>query len=116
MRSSTSIGEMEYPDTSADGIIPSEVNKSTRTKVESHVYAASVGKRDIVGEGKQTTIDVEEGLPTPRVARGKLQADGATAAVGVADRPTPVEGVWAAIGNVSGINCERLEIQIAANE
>jgi hypothetical protein len=105
-RSGISIGEMEPPKAGAHGIVPPEGNKDTRTKVESHVHTASVVNRDILGEAKQTTIDVEEGLPTPRVARGKLQANRATAGV----------GILAAIGTISVIKCERLEIQIAANE
>ena len=65
MRSGIPIGKMEPPYAGADGIVPTEVNQGTGTNVESHVHPASVGKRGILREGKQTTIDVEEGLPTP---------------------------------------------------
>lgn len=107
---------MENPNAGANGIVSPEGDKGTRTIFESQVHTASVVERDIAGEGKQTAIDVEEGLPTPRVARGKLKADRATATVGIADSFTAAVGGWAAIGNVSRKNCERLEIQVAANE
>lgn len=116
VRSSTCIGEMEDPDSDAYGIVPPKMDKGTRTILESQIHSASVWKWNIVSEAKQTAIGVEERLPTPRIASGKLEAGRATAAVDVTNIPAAVSVLWCAIRNVSVIDGERFEIQIAGYE
>jgi len=114
--STTCIGEMEDPDSGAYGIVLPDTDKGTRTILESQIHTASVWKWNIVGEAKQTAIGVEERLPTPRIASGKLEAGRATAAVDVTNIPAADGAFWCAIRNVSVIDGERFEIQIAGYE
>ena len=105
-RGRVSIGEMKEPDSCPHCVIASQWDHHTRTKIESHVQPASIGKRDIVRETDKTSVNVEKRLPMPGDARRKLQPNRKAATI----------RVLAATRHSSRMDDKRFDVQIAANE
>lgn len=82
-RSRVSIGKMIKPDTSSQGVVPSDWDSYTRSKIESHVHAPGVRRRHIMRERQESAINIKEGLPAPGYTRRKLQSDGTASTVRV---------------------------------
>src|SRR5215472_256369 len=82
-RRRVSIGKMIKPDPCSQGVVPSQWDGHTRSKIESHVYASSVRHRHIMRERHESAVNIKEGLPAPAYTRCKLQSDATATAVGI---------------------------------
>jgi hypothetical protein len=82
-RGRVSTGEMKEPDSGPHSVVPSQWDCHTRSKIESHVYAAGVRRWHIMRKRQKSAINIKEGLPAPGYARRKLQSDGTTTTVRV---------------------------------
>lgn len=101
-----SVGEMKKPNARSYCIAPSQWDRHTRTKIETHVQPASIGERHIVSEAHKTAVDIEKRLIAPLLTRCKLQPNGSAATI----------CVFAAVRNTSRMDDKGLDVQIAADE
>ncbi len=96
------VGEVEELDAGFEGVAAVDGDVEAGTEVESHINAAGIGDGSLLGEGEQAAVDVEDRTIAPVVVRKNLQAEGATAAV----------GVFARAVNIIGIDGDGFEIEI----